>query len=77
MAPVPLWFVTKALAAIMEQPAGRTWQSSGEKDVSYADAAGIGVRALRAATELVTPIRASDAAFAEKVRPNTSWTAHD
>jgi dTDP-4-dehydrorhamnose reductase len=72
MAPVPLWFVTKALAAIMEQPAGRTWQISGEKDVSYADAAGIGARALGAASELVTPIRASDAGFAEKVRPNTS-----
>ncbi len=72
MAPVPLWFATKALAAIMEQPAGRTWQISGEKDVSYADAAAIGARALGAAADLVKPTTASDAGLAQIVRPCAS-----
>jgi dTDP-4-dehydrorhamnose reductase len=72
MAPVPLWFATKALTAIMEQPAGRTWQISGEKDVSYADAAGIGARALGASADLVKPTGATDAGLAQSFRPCAS-----
>ena len=72
MAPVPLSFVTQALAAIIDQPAGRTWQVSGEKDVSYAEAARTGAKILGSSADLVRPIRAADAGYSERIRLHTS-----
>ena len=72
MAPVPLSFVSRALARIIDQPTGRTWQISGEKDVSYAVAARAGAILLGLSPDLVQPIRAADAGYSERIRRYTS-----
>ena len=72
MAPVPVSFVSQALAAIIDQPTGRVWQISGAKDVSYSDAASLGARALGMPQKLVQPIKAAEAGFEETVRRYTS-----
>lgn len=72
MAPVSVSFASKALAAIIDQPAGRTWQISGEKDVLYADIATVGARVLGASPDLVRPIKAAEAGYSERIRRHTS-----
>lgn len=61
MAPVPLAFVVAALRGIGERRLAGIWQVSGERDVSYAEAARLGARALGLDEDLVQPVAAGPA----------------
>jgi dTDP-4-dehydrorhamnose reductase len=68
-APLPLAFVARALMTIAARRGAGLWQLSGERDVSYADAARHLARRLGADEALIVPGSAQDAGIPAGSRP--------
>ena len=69
LAPVPLSSVLSALTMIAQERRIGTFHVSGERDITYADAAYIGAEALGVSPELVQPVHSAQADLASEPSP--------
>lgn len=73
LAPVPLSAVVSVLTIIAQERRSGTFHVSGERDITYADAARIGAEVLGVSPELVQPVHSAQADLASEPSPvNTS-----
>ncbi len=73
MAPIPLSFALLAIERVIQTKRNGILNLSGERDISYADAARIGARVIHANEALIHPISAHDARLAPgSIQPHTA-----
>ncbi len=69
VAPVPLGTAVDVLTRVSQGRLPGLWQVSGDRAVSYGEAARIGAKALGADAALVQPVAAAEAGYTEPPRP--------
>jgi dTDP-4-dehydrorhamnose reductase len=60
MAPVPLSCAVSVICGVVQHQLGGIWQVSGERDISYYEAACFEAQQLNANQDMVTPVKTSD-----------------